>query len=131
MKTEIVTRRADLHKRKQEIEEELRRISAESAVLDEKIIQFFMEKGIDRMTANGVTISLREDHWARAVDKDMNRACEALRSAGLGEYAKESFNPQSLSAWVRERIREGEALPPEFAGAIEVDSYIKVSARKG
>lgn len=118
-------------------QEELQNLSIgttddELAALEAEVVAMFQRNGVDRVRlGNKVTVYLRTLYWAKALDGDYERACSALRAAGLDDMVEERFNTQTLSAWVRELLDAGEELPPSFDGAIEVNPKTNVMTRKG
>lgn len=96
------------------------------------------------------TLSLNGLLWAYAGDGGSGETCEALKANGLGEYVKENFNTQSISAYVREAIKTacGKAgdsmtlpkrieaavsngtLPKAVAGALKIIEKFNISVRR-
>ena len=58
---------------------------------------------------------------AKAKDGDRPAVTAAMKRAGLGDLVSEGYNANSLSAWVRERLASGKALPPTLAGVIDIN----------
>ena len=130
----------ELEKQKKETENQLDSIKDELAALDADLQQEFIEAGIQSIRCNGRTVYIHRQFWAGMVDGDRPRAMAALRAAGLNDYVFETFNTQSLSAYVRERIKSGEEeqdtddvyilLPESFRGNINVTEKINIRSRK-
>lgn len=83
---------------------------------------------------NGFTVYLKHDVWASVA----NGGLAALKDHDeLQDYVKESVNGQSLSAWVRDQMRnqgvEDAAdldLPPEIKQALKISDTYKIQAQK-
>lgn len=111
-----------------EIEKEIRDLKArldtltnERSELEEVLLRQFEESGVNSMRINGMTVYPMRQLWAGARDGDYERACQALRDAGLSDYVHERFNVQSLSAYVREQAKTllgPEAGPDEIIGVL-------------
>ena len=49
----------------------------------------------------------------------------------LGDYVEETFNTNSLSAYVRELDREGKPLSTALAAVLDVSEVFKLRTRRG
>ena len=119
----------ELEKERREVETRLKSIKEEAKSLTEAILGDFEEAGMTKATIDGVTVYVQRTLWAKALEGDYERACEALRQAGLDVYVHERFNVNSLSAFVRERDKAGEPLPDAFKGAVDVEERFDVKTR--
>jgi len=134
--TERARRFIALTARKRAIDAERREITKELDTLETAILDEFAEHGIDRIALDGYTLGLRRDIWARpAKDPDTGEtlrdaAINALRAAGLNDYVREDFNVQSLSAYVRELIDNGDDVPDELRDSLHITEGYKVSVTK-
>ena len=68
--------------------------------------------------------------WGFALDGDMERACDVLEAQGLGEYVKRAFNVTSLSAFLRERQRNGEDPLEGLEAGIRAETRWRLSVTK-
>ena len=84
--------------------------------------------GIDNMKVGGRTVFPTTKTFAQI--KSKADGIQALKDAGLFEYVTEGFNSNSVSAFVRERIKNGEDLPEEFGDRIIVGERIDLSSRR-
>lgn len=136
-----IQRFIELENAKKEAEALLDGIKEEIASLDLDLQQEFIEAGVQSVRCNGRTVYLHRQFWAGMVDGDRPRAVTALRTAGMDDYVFETFNTQSLSAYVRERVKSGQEdgqlvedvymlLPDSFRGAINVTEKINIRSRK-
>lgn len=139
--TERLRRFVALENRKKELKAELEAVEAELTELDADLQPEFVEAGIQSVRCDGRTLYLHRQFWAGMVDGDRPRAVTALRTAGMDDYVFETFNTQSLSAYVRERVKSGQEdgqlvedvymlLPDSFRGAINVTEKINIRSRK-
>lgn len=75
--------------------------------------------------SSGNLVYLRVKVWA-SIKKDAQEETFAwLKAHGHGSLVREVVNPQTLSAFVRERIEDGEPLPPGISTAMETVAVIK------
>lgn len=76
--------------------------------------------------ASGERLTSTTRTFANVKAADRGKFHEWLRSIGAADLIKESVNAQTLSAFARERMEEGEDLPPE----VQVYSETTVSITK-
>jgi hypothetical protein len=124
---------------KKTLEAELRQTEQEIRQMEDEIVEMMVDAGVQSINIDGATIYLHTQLWARperedeesdrASDADYERACEALREAGLAELVKPRFNIHSLSAVVRGMDKNGEPIPEQFEGAIKVSRVVKPNVR--
>jgi hypothetical protein len=131
MNVEKLHRFTELETRRRQLQEELRAVDAESLELEAELLSEFERAGIQNMKVNGVTVYLHRQVWANAREGDYDRACAALLDAGLPELVERRFNTNRLSAWVRERTREGEEIPDALKDGIEISERFSIRTRKG
>jgi len=115
---------------KRQIEARLKEIEAELRSLQEPLLDYMADSGIDRISLDGYTLYPLTQTWASALDGDQPRACAALEVAGLSKMVQPRFNAQTLSAWVREQMAAGQELPVSFEGTIKVLTIVEIRARK-
>ena len=130
--TQAITDYAALENERADLEAKLEAVKAKLDALRPAVLAYFQERGIDRVSAHNRTLYLRRELWAgRADGVSPEVACAALKAAGFDEFVREGVVTQSLTAFIREREREGEAaVPPSLAGVIEAKEVFKVGSRK-
>lgn len=121
---------ADLTARKRTLEADLKATQAAIDALEPGLLNWYAETGTSSIKANGATVYLHRQLWARPADGDWDRAVTAAKDAGLGDLVQERFNLNTMSAWVREREAAGEALPASFEGAISVAEEFSLRVRR-
>ena len=113
---------------------EIDAIEKELSELQEEILTSMSSEGVSSMRVDlpegRFTISPLRQLWAGAVEGDYERACQALKAAGLGDLVEEKFNTNRLSSVVREMDAAGVPLPESFAGAIKVSEVFRLSVRR-
>lgn len=128
----VVRRYAELENERADLEDKLKAVKAKLDEMAEPVLAYFQRQGIDRTTIDGRTLYLRRDLYAgRAEGVTPEAACETLKAAGFGEFVKEGVVTQSLSAFLREREKNGEpAVPPSLAGMIVANEVYRVGSRR-
>ena len=125
-------RAAELFKRKAKLEAELTQIKAEIAEVSDAAIDWMAENGLLRCPFEGLgTLGIRHEIWASIQpDVPMIKVKAAIRAAGHDpdEIIKERANAQTLSAFVRELLAEGE-LPEGLANVLKISETNKLGFR--
>ena len=130
MNTEELKRFVALEERRRQFEAEIDTIKAESAELEVRLLPQFEQSGTERIAIDGRTVYVERKLWAKAKDGDKGAVCKALKRARLGDYVEETFNTNSLSAYVRELDREDKPLPPSLATVLDVSEVFKLRTRR-
>ena len=108
------------------VEAKLKKLIADLAVREERLVNSFAEAGIQNVkTATGQTVYLNREIFAKLVG-DPAKARTALRRAGLGDFIKETVNSQTLRAYVRE---VEEVLPKGLQPFIDVTEVFRMRMR--
>lgn len=123
-----------LRDKKDRLDQELKEVVAEMDVVKEPLLKQLQETGVQNVKAGGKTVYLHRQIWAgigEGVTKE--QVIEALEAAGLENYIYQTFNSQTLSAWVREQ-KEGPdglpVMPPELAGKLIPREIFEVRVRR-
>jgi len=123
-----------------ELQDEVDGLKEDRQELAEEVMEVFQERGINKLTINSQTLYLHSQYWA-GYKNDKTSAVEALKEAGLSEYIKETYNTHSLSAYIRDLIREyeneqgeplldaEEVLPPALREEVKVTEKISLRNR--
>jgi hypothetical protein len=133
-----------LEKEKAQLNGRLKVINQRLEVLDGAITEDFVKDGIQSMRVDGRTVYLHRDIYASPKDGERAAVVEALKECDLSQYIKEDYNANSLTAFVREMVREAEeqarlekrvlvdpagALPAGLAAKLNVSTVFSVSSR--
>lgn len=116
-----------LRQAKESHENALKGINAEIEVIQSRILDRWVDDGVDSMRVDGKTVSLRRQVWARVLDRE--RITDALREAGLDSMLTPNTN--TLSAWLREKEEAGEPLPQGLEGIVGTFEKFSLSVRNG
>ena len=134
MQIDPIKRWNELKDRKATLEDELDEVKAQLAELDSQIQESFIEEGVQNIKVDGHTVFLYRQIWAKKADPEMStqEICDALGAAGLGDFVKEGYNTQTLSAWLREQEQPDGSfdLPLELQGIIEAAPKFEIRRRK-
>lgn len=130
MNTEELKRFIALEERRRQLETEIDAIKAEAAQLEQMLLPEFERSGLEKVSIDGRTVYLERKLWAKAKDGDKAAVCKALKRAHLGDFVEETFNTNSLSAYVRELDREERSLPPSLRDVLEISEVFKLRTRR-
>jgi hypothetical protein len=128
---EDLQRYAALHRRRTELEVQLRAVNDQIDALQPTLMDDFSRQGITSLTVDGRTVYLHRRTWATVRQGvDRREVVDVLRSSGLGHFVSETFNTNTLSAYVRELEEEGEGLPDELDRVVKVSEVYSLRVRK-
>lgn len=130
MNTDELKRFVSLEERRRQLEAEIDTIKAEASELEGRLLPQFEQAGMERVSIDGRTVYIERKLWAKAKEGDKPAVCKALKRCRLGDYVEETFNTNSLSAYVRELDREGRKMPPSLAAVLEVSEVFKLRTRR-
>ena len=130
MNTEELKRFVALEERRRQLEAEVETIRAEATELEQRLLPQFEQEGFEKISIDGRTVYVERKLWAKARDGNKAAVCKALKRARLGDYVEETFNTNSLSAYVRELDREERPLPPSLREVLEVSEVFKLRTRR-
>jgi len=130
MNTEELKRFVALEEQRHQLEAEIDTIKAEAAELEGRLLPQFEQSGTERIAIDGRTVYVERKLWAKAKDGDKPSVCKALKRCRLGDYVEETFNTNSLSAYVRELDREGKQLSPALAMVLDISEVFKLRTRR-
>jgi hypothetical protein len=132
-----------LEKKKAELNREIKQTQKALDALDTLLTQQLLDDGVQSVNVDGRTVYLRRDLYASALDGDRAAVVQALKDSGLSQYVSEQYNTNSLSAYVREVVREAEerarvdggvledpatAIPNALAATLKVTAVYSVSS---
>ena len=130
MNTEELKRFIALEERRRQLETEIDTVKAEATQLEQLLLPEFERSGVEKVSMDGRTVYLERKLWAKAKDGNKAAVCIALKRAHLGDFVEETFNTNSLSAYVRELDREEKRLPPSLCGVLEISEVFKLRTRR-
>ena len=129
--TETQRRFAALYREKLELQDRLNQVTKELGEMQESMLDFFGDAGMQSVNVDGVTLYIHEQIWANTAEgSSQEEACAALAANGFAEFVAPRFNTQSLSAKAREMERNGESFPEAVIQHIKVAPKIEIRARR-
>ena len=109
-------------------------IKGEAKAMHDDLRDAMIENGIPSMPVSvdgqRISVHIKEEMWAKPVGGDRAAVIKALKVCRLGHYCAENFNSNSLSSYVRNRMKEVGSLPPSLAAVLEVTESCKVVAAR-
>ena len=119
-----------LRDRKKELEDELKEVNSDITETEEQLVNAMVEEEMQNFTRNGRQFILTSRTYASAKSGMMTAICVWMKENGLGDMVKESVHPQTLQAWVKEKMEEAGALPEELGEMLNVYEKSGISIRK-
>lgn len=131
---------AYLDAKKKDLENRLNAVKKELSELEASLLDEMAEEGVpslkvkvknDDGTESTRTVYQRRELWAGYADGyEKQDLCEALKQAGLDDMVTETFNTNTLSAYVRE-FNDGDKDTEEIIKNLpeNIQPYIKVSEK--
>ena len=119
-----------LEQQRLDLEAQVEAIKKETAELETLLLPQFEQEAIERISIDGRTVYVERKLWAKAKDGDKPAVCKALKRCRLGDYVEETYNTNSLSAYIRELDREGKPLSQALATVLEISEVFKLRTRK-
>ena len=132
MNTENLKQFLALQQERAEIEARDKELAAQLACLEKQILTEFERTGINSVSIDGKVLFLYRKLVSRAKDGDKGRLIKAMRECGMAEYVKDdpTYNTQSVEAWVRAQLDEGQPLPEPLKEALEITELFFVRTKK-
>ncbi len=138
----LVTRMMDLQDRKEALEQLLKGVNGElDDVRKRRLPEKMQELGLVDTTghgsfthSSGAGVSLRVQVWASIAKTDeagnptdayIDGVYRWLEENGHGDLIKRSVHPQTFSAFVKERIEDGEPLPSGIKTSMETMAVVR------
>ena len=134
MDMDLATKYASVIATKRRLEDELRAAKDEIASLEESVRNMLQENQVDRLPVTvgteKVTLYLHRQLWAKPKGGDKMNLMSVLKRCGLSDLVQEQYNTSSLSAYVRERLANGQKLQPTLTEALTLDEVVSVRGRR-
>jgi outer membrane biogenesis lipoprotein LolB len=129
---EKVQQYAELEVRRSELKDELTAVESQLKDLEPLVLEWFQAEGVQRIKIGERTLYLNRQIWAGRCDGVSDaQVVAALEGAGLSEFCGMKVNMQSLSAWMREREKEGQdPVPVELSAELRANEVHKVGSRR-
>jgi hypothetical protein len=122
---------AALYREKLELQDRLNQVTKELGEMQEPMLDFFGDAGMQSVSVDGITLYIHEQIWANTAEGSTKElACEALVANGFGEFVSPGFNTSTLSAKAREMERNGESFPEAVLAHIKVAPKVEIRARR-
>lgn len=132
MNTENIKNFLALQKEREDLEKRDKELGAQLAYLEKQILTEFEQTGVNSVTIDGKVVFLYRKLVSRAKDGDKGRLIKAMRECGMEDYIKDepTYNTQSVEAWVRAQLDEGQEIPAALKDALDVTELFFVRTRK-
>lgn len=134
---------SELTERNKQIEDELKANKARMLELEPVILEQMADVGMNNARINGRTYYIKRDLFAGPADGyDKVSVALALKASGLDDYVTETYNSNSLAAYVRSCKQEAEGgdtltteqirslLPKPLRAVLRVGENFRLGSRK-
>jgi hypothetical protein len=127
---ELQKRYVALMDRRKELERELENVKEDMTRIEGPIIDQMLENGMQRVTLDGRTLSIRTERWPKfRPGMGQEQLQVALRECGLSYLIKETVNSNSLRSAMIEAQDNG-GIPEALSAVSELTEQRKLSATK-
>jgi hypothetical protein len=125
---------ATLIAEKRGLEDSLRAVKDQIAKLEPELLNMLMEEQMDRLHVTvgdqKITLYIHRIMWAKPKDGDRETVVATLKRCGMSDFVTESYNSNSLSAYVRERLSNGTQLQPTLSDALNLEEVVSIRGRR-
>jgi|SRR5579864_784839 len=136
---DLVTEMLDLKQNADELDTLLKSVRAKYKEISERRLPELMQQlgmvaasGKASFThASGASVYLRTDVYAHYRKEDEEAFFEWLRENGHGGLIRETVNAQTLKAWAKDRVHEGEPIPPQVTVSPLTVAILKTPKQDG
>jgi len=127
---ELHNRFATKYMEMKDLEDKVKSIKNDLAVMEQALIEKFTTEGVNKMSLKGgITLRIDCKIWPKVFSPEA--AVSAIKAAGLMMLlARETYQTQSLAAYLRECDKNGDPLPEEFANIITPNPVYKIIATR-
>lgn len=118
---------------RRDLEAAQKRMKERIEALKDPILEAMAEAGITNAKAHGLSVFGRlEVSVSKKAEKDgvtTQLVCDALRAIGRGDMVSDGYSGSSLKSLVCEWRREGQPIPEELAGLLNVYERVELTTR--
>ncbi|MBO8158848.1 hypothetical protein [Thermosyntropha sp.] len=125
----IAEKLAELRKSKKVLEETLKEINREISQVESDLVSKMIEEEMSSFTRGNKQFVLQSKTYVSAKSGMMPVICTWMKENGLKDMVKETIHPQTLQAWVKEKLEE-ESLPEELKQLLNIYEKNVVAIRK-
>jgi hypothetical protein len=106
-------------------------VKAAADLLEQELLDEFAQQGVDNIRVDGHTVYLHRQTWASpSTGHDSTDVVAALKAAGLDHMVAERYNSNTLSAYVRELVREDAELPASLQAVVQTTDKFSLRVRR-
>jgi hypothetical protein len=131
MDTDLLADYVETNEHIKELKADLKLAEQAKKDLEPRALAELERAGVQNIKIAGSTVFVHRQLWARAKDGNKEAAVAALKAAGLSHIVSETFNTQTLSAYVRELDTDSEELDDELAAVLDITEDFSLRCRRG
>ena len=119
-----------LREEKAALEERLKDTNAAIEQTEQELVNAMIAEEMQNFVRGGQMFYLTTKVYAHAVPERKPELFQWLKANGYGDMVQETVHPQTLAAFVRERLNEDEELPADLQPLVNVFEKTTVGLRK-
>lgn len=128
---ELLTEYVALEKERREHEERLEIIAERCRQLEEPLLNYFADTGMQNARVSDLTVFIKTDRFvSKRGEVTTEQVCQALRDCGLGYMVSDGYSAQSLKSKVREWQEAGVEVPERLAALLNIGEVSRLATRK-
>lgn len=128
---EMLTEFVQLENERREHEERLKVISTRVGELQEPLLNYFADTGMQNARVGDLTVYIRMDRYcSKKAEASTEQVCEALRDCGLGYMVADGYNASSLKSKVKEYTDNEVEVPQRLAELLNIGEVPRLATRK-
>lgn len=113
-----------------ELKEQQEALQQKKDALEKQGIDLLTEMGVDKVTLEGRTFSIREYFYPKPKEGAKEEAMKALKRAKLGMFVTESTNSRTLGAYIKDLQKQGKAIPKVFNEWFDLSPSYRLGSTK-
>lgn len=127
---ELADRYRELRAEKDALNARSKAVNADIEKVEAELVEAMLNEEMQKFDRNGQLFYLSTRTYASPVAQRAEELHRWLKNNGYEDLVKETVNANTLSAFVREQLKEAEQLPPALAELLNVYEKTGVSLRK-
>lgn len=133
MNMNLAKKVAKMIAKKRQLEDDLRAVKEDIAQHEPQLLDEMVANQLERLQipveGQKISIYIHKQLWTKPKE-DRAEVVSVLKKCGLSDFVSENYNSNSLSAYVRERLANGEKLQPTLEKCVELTEVVSIRGRR-
>ena len=133
MNMNLAKKVAKMIAKKRQLEDDLRAVKEDIAQHEPQLLDEMVANQLERLQipveGQKISIYIHRQLWTKPKE-DRAEVVSVLKKCGLSDFVSENYNSNSLSAYVRERLANGEKLQPTLEKCVELTEVVSIRGRR-